>query len=62
MTTTISRSRPAETILGEDNERMSESRGVVSPDDIGQWRAGSSSRMFMGPLEAEARADLRSRA
>ena len=44
------------TILGEDNERMSTSRGnVVNPDDI-VWEYGAdvpgSTEMFMGPLEA----------
>ena len=41
-----------ETILGEDNERMSTSRGnVVNPDDI-VWEYGAdvpgSTEMFMG--------------
>ena len=44
------------TILGEDNERMSTSRGnVVNPDDI-VWEYGAdvpgSTEMFMGPHEA----------
>jgi hypothetical protein len=44
------------TILGEDNERMSNSRGnVVNPDDIGLEYGAEALRlyeMFMGPLEA----------
>ena len=44
------------TILGEDNGRMSKSRGnVVNPDDIvWEYRADlpGSTEMFMGPLEA----------
>jgi leucyl-tRNA synthetase len=44
------------TILGEDNERMSKSRGnVVNPDDIGREYGAHALRlyeMFMGPLEA----------
>ena len=44
------------TIVGEDNERISTSRGnVVNPDDI-VWEYGAavpgSTEMFMGPLEA----------
>ena len=44
------------TILGEDNERMSKSRGnVVNPDDIGREYGADGLRlyeMFMGALEA----------
>ncbi len=44
------------TILGEDNERMSKSRGnVVSPDDIVRGYGADALRlyeMFMWPLEA----------
>ena len=44
------------TILGEDNERMSKSRGnVVNPDDIVREHGADALRlyeMFMGPLEA----------
>src|SRR5258708_29921804 len=44
------------TILGEDNERMSKSRGnVVNPDDIVREYGADALRlyeMFMGPLEA----------
>src|SRR5882672_562088 len=44
------------TILGEDNERMSKSRGnVVNPDDIGREYGADALRlyeMFMAPLEA----------
>ena len=44
------------TILGEDNERMSKSRGnVVNPDDIVETYGADALRlyeMFMGPLEA----------
>jgi leucyl-tRNA synthetase len=44
------------TILGEDNERMSKSRGnVVNPDDIVKEHGADALRlyeMFMGPLEA----------
>jgi leucyl-tRNA synthetase len=44
------------TILGEDNERMSKSRGnVVNPDDIVESYGADALRlyeMFMGPLEA----------
>src|SRR3989475_4074809 len=44
------------TILGEDNERMSKSRGnVVNPDDIVRAYGADAMRlyeMFMGPLEA----------
>ncbi len=44
------------TILGEDNERMSKSRGnVVNPDDIVRQYGADALRlyeMFMGPLEA----------
>ena len=49
-------------ILGEDNEKMSKSRGnVVNPDDIVREHGADALRlyeMFMGPLEAgEAVAD-----
>src|SRR5204862_6565739 len=44
------------TILGQDNERMSKSRGnVVNPDDIVREYGADALRlyeMFMGPLEA----------
>src|SRR5262249_11939801 len=43
-------------ILGEDNEKMSKSRGnVVNPDDIVRAHGADAMRlyeMFMGPLEA----------